>query len=288
MAAARQHRAAFPIKTRAFFRPLTPLERLRVEPGTMMPARTAAILAIGDELLSGRTRDANIHFLAGWLGERAIALKEARIVADDEAAIVEALNALRARYDYCFTSGGIGPTHDDITYDAVAKAFGRVVVEHPDAIRMIRAWYEAKGEEVTPPRRRMAMMPEGAEIILNPVSGAPGVRIDNVFVLAGVPSIFQGMLAAVDGALERGVFIHSRAVTALGLPESRIAEQLRAIQSALRGVAIGSYPIDGDIKGVTVVARSESESAADAAIASVAAAMRALGFEPQQGERQGR
>lgn len=250
-----------------------------------MPARTAAILAIGDELLSGRTRDANIHFLAGWLGERAIALKEARIVADEEGAIVEALNALRARYDYCFTSGGIGPTHDDITYDAVAKAFGRQCVEHPEAIRLISAWYEAKGETVTPARRRMAIMPEGAEIILNPVSGAPGVRIENVFVMAGVPSIFQGMLGAVEGALERGVFIHSRAVTAMGLPESRLAEQLLAIQSALKGVAIGSYPIDGDIKGVTIVARSESEGAADAAIASVSAAMRALGFEPQPGER---
>lgn len=253
-----------------------------------MPAKTAAILAIGDELLSGRTRDANIHFLAGWLGERAIALKEARIVGDDETAIVEALNTLRIRYDYCFTSGGIGPTHDDITYDAVARAFNRKVVEHPEAIGMIKAWYDAKGEPVTPPRRRMALMPEGAEIIRNPVSGAPGVRIENVFVMAGVPSIFQGMLGAVDSALERGIFIHARAVTAMGLPESRLAEQLLAIQSALRGVAIGSYPIDGDVKGVTIVARSESESAADAAIASVATAMRALGFEPQPGERAGR
>ncbi len=250
-----------------------------------MPRKTAAILAIGDELLSGRTRDANMHFLAGWLGERGIGLKEARIVADDEEAIVEALNALRIRYDYCFTSGGIGPTHDDITYEAVARAFGRRVIEHPDAMRLIRAWYEAKGEEVTPARRRMALMPEGAEIIRNPVSGAPGVRIENVFVMAGVPSIFQGMLGAVDAALERGIFVHSRAVTAIGLPESRLAEQLLAIQSALNGVAIGSYPIDGDEKGVTIIARSESESAADAAIASVGAAMRALGFEPSAGER---
>lgn len=251
----------------------------------MRPPKTAAILAIGDELLSGRTRDANIHYLAGWLGERAISLREARIVADNEAAIVEALNALRARFDYCFTSGGIGPTHDDITYDAVAKAFGRRVVEHPEAMRLIRAWYEAKGEEVTPPRRRMALMPEGAEIIFNPVSGAPGVRIENVFVMAGVPSIFQGMLSAVEAALERGIFVHSRAVTAIGLPESRLAEQLAAIQSALIGVAIGSYPFDGDEKGVTIVARSENEAAADAAIASVGAAMRALGFEPEAGER---
>lgn len=250
-----------------------------------MTLKTAAILAIGDELLSGRTRDANTHYLAGWLTERAIALKEARIVADDEPAIVEALNALRAKYDYVFTSGGIGPTHDDITYDAVARAFGRKVVEHQGAIRLIRAWYEAKGEAVTPARRRMAMMPEGAEIIQNPVSGAPGVRIDNVFVMAGVPSIFQGMLNAIEPALERGEMIHSRAVTAFRLPESRLAEQLLAIQNAASGVSIGSYPIDGDEKGVTIVARSGDPAAAEAAIEDVAAAMRALGAEPLPGER---
>lgn len=253
-----------------------------------MTHKTAAILAIGDELLSGRTRDANIHHLAGWLAERAIALKEARIVADDEAAIIEALNALRAHYDYVFTSGGIGPTHDDITYEAVAKAFGRKVAPHPDAVRLIAAWYQARGEEVTQARRRMALMPEGAELIMNPVTGAPGVKIDNVFVMAGVPSIFKGMLTAIETALERGVFIHSRAVTAMRLPESRLAEQLLAIQTALQGVSIGSYPIDGDEKGVTIVARSENLATAEAAIASVAAAMRALGAEPIEGERPGR
>ncbi len=253
-----------------------------------MTHKSAAILAIGDELLSGRTRDANIHHLAGWLTDRAIALKEARIVADDEAEIVAALNALRARHDYVFTSGGIGPTHDDITYEAVAKAFGRKVVEHSQAISMISAWYQAKGEEVTPARRRMALMPEGAELILNPVTGAPGVKIDNVFVMAGVPSIFKGMLNAIETALERGVQVHSRAVTALGLPESRLAEQLLAIQKALIGVSLGSYPIDGDEKGVTIVARSENPATADAAIASVSAAMRALGAQPLIGERPGR
>lgn len=253
-----------------------------------MTHKTAAILAIGDELLSGRTRDANIHYLAGWLAERAIALKEARIVADDTAAIIEALNALRARHDYVFTSGGIGPTHDDITFDAVAKAFGGKLVEHADALLLIRQWYEARGEEVTAPRRRMALLPDQAELISNPVTGAPGVRIDNVFVMAGVPRIFQGMLNAVETALERGVLIHSRAVTAMLLPESRIAEQLLEIQTALQGVAIGSYPIDGDEKGVTIVARSESASLAETAIERVAAAMRAAGAEPVAGERGGR
>ena len=247
--------------------------------------KTAAVLAIGDELLSGRTRDANIHYLAGWLTERAVALVEARIVPDEEASIAEALNALRARYDYVFTSGGIGPTHDDITVEAIAAAFGVPVIEHPKAIEMIEAWYGARGEEITPARRRMGRTPEGAVLIENPVSGAPGIRIANVFVMAGVPRIFQGMLNAVEGALERGVQMYSRAATAEGLPESRIADALREIQVAVKGVALGSYPIDGDIKGVTVIARAEDEEAAETAIGSVREAMRALGFEPIEADR---
>lgn len=247
--------------------------------------KTAAILAIGDELLSGRTRDANIHYLSGWLNERAVALVEARIVADDMASIGEALNALRARYDYVFTSGGIGPTHDDITVDAIARAFNVPVVEHPQAIKMIEAWYSARDQEVTPARRRMARTPQGAVLIDNPVSGAPGVRIANVFVMAGVPRIFQGMLNAIEGEIERGVQMYSRAATALKLPESQLADQLREIQSALKGVALGSYPIDGDEFGVTVIARAEEESVAEAAITAVAAAMRALGVEPTLTDR---
>jgi molybdenum cofactor synthesis domain-containing protein len=249
-----------------------------------MNHKTAAILAIGDELLSGRTRDANINFLAQWLTARAVALKEARIVGDDQGEIVAALNAMRGRYDYVFTSGGIGPTHDDITYEAVAVAFGRKVTEHPSALALIARWYEARGEEVTPARRRMALMPDGAELIRNPVTGAPGVKVENVFVMAGVPSIFQGMLSAVETAIEPGVMVFSRAVTAPRLPESRLADQLREIQSALKGVSIGSYPIDGDEKGVTVIARSENENTAAAAIASVCAAIRALGIEPVDGD----
>lgn len=253
-----------------------------------MPQKSAAILVIGDELLSGRTRDLNMHHLAGWLTARGVALKEARFVGDDEADIVRALNELRTRYDYVFTSGGIGPTHDDITADAVAAAFGVRCVEHPAAVRLIEAWYRSRGEETTPARRRMARMPEGAELIPNPVSGAPGVRVGNVFVMAGVPRIFEGMLAAVEAAIEKGAIIHSRAATAENLPESRLADQLRDIQNALQGVAIGSYPIEGDVKGVTIVARSENAAAADAAISAVAAAMRALGFEPKMGDRPGK
>ncbi len=247
--------------------------------------KTAAILAIGDELLSGRTRDANTHFLAGWLTERGVALCEARIVGDEEADIAAALNTLRARYDYVFTSGGIGPTHDDITVEAIAAAFGVPVMEHPKAIALIRSWYQSRGEEVTPARARMARTPQGAVLIDNPVSGAPGVRVGNVFVMAGVPRIFQGMLAAIDSEIERGVKIHSRAATAVGLPESNIAEQLREIQSAIKDVAIGSYPIDGDEKGVTVIARSQSPAIADAAMTAICAAMRALGVEPEMKDR---
>jgi molybdenum cofactor synthesis domain-containing protein len=250
-----------------------------------MKQKTAAALVIGDEILSGRTRELNLHQLAGWLAERGVALKEARVVGDDEADIVDGLNALRARYDYVFTSGGIGPTHDDITAEAVAKAFGVAVVAHPQAVKLIEAWYLKRGERATPARLRMARMPEGAELILNPVSGAPGVRIGNVFVMAGVPRIFQGMLTAIDAWIERGPITHSRAATAQGLAESRIAEGLRTIQKAHKSVAIGSYPVDGDIKGVTIVARSQDAAAAEAAIEAVAAAMRALGFEPQMEDR---
>lgn len=251
----------------------------------MSKRKTAAILAIGDELLSGRTRDANMHYLAGWLTERGVSLMEARFVPDDEAAIVAALNALRSNYDYVFTSGGIGPTHDDITADAVAAAFGVKAVEHPEGVRLIEEWYAARGVEVTPARRRMARMPEGAQLILNKVSGAPGIRIGNVYVMAGVPRIFRAMLEAVEGEIEGGAIIHARAATAYNLPESMLADQLRVIQAAVKGVSIGSYPIDGDVKGVTVVARSESAAAAEAAINAVAAAMQALGFEPKFEDR---
>ena len=247
--------------------------------------KSAAILAIGDELLSGRTRDANMHYLAGWLTERGVALREARVVADIEDDIAAALNDLRAKYDYVFTSGGIGPTHDDITVDAISKALAVPVIEHPLAAEKIRSYYKARDLEATPARMRMARTPEGAELIENPVSGAPGVRIGNVFVMAGVPRIFQAMLNAVEGAIERGAVIHARAATAKGLPESMLAAQLGELQSALKDVSIGSYPIDGDVKGVTVIARSENEKTAQAAIDAVAAAMRAVGFEPEMEDR---
>lgn len=251
----------------------------------MNTRKTAAILAIGDELLSGRTRDANMHHLAGWLTERGVALMEARVVPDDAKAIGEALNALRTRYDYVFTSGGIGPTHDDITVDAIAAALGVPVVEHPEAAAMIRSYYAVRDIDVTPARMRMARTPQGAKLIPNPVSGAPGVMVENIFVMAGVPRIFEAMLNAVEGEIERGEVLHSFAATARNMPESMLADQLRNIQAALKGVTLGSYPIDGDVKGVTIVARSEDQRLAEQAINAVAAAMRALGFEPEMEDR---
>lgn len=253
--------------------------------GDMSGQKTAAILAIGDELLSGRTRDANMHYLAGWLTERGVALREARVTPDEAEMIGEALNALRRRYDYVFTSGGIGPTHDDITVEAIAAALRLPVIEHPRAAAMVRAYYEARGLEITPARMRMARTPEGAALIENPISGAPGVKIENIFVMAGVPQIFQAMLNAIENEIERGEVIHSFAATARSLPESMLADQLREIQAALRNVTLGSYPIEGDEKGVTIVARSADASVAEQAIKAVAAAMRALGFEPDMEDR---
>ena len=261
---------------------------------------TAAIVAIGDELLSGRTRDANIHYLAGWLTERGVRLEEVRIIPDDHQTIVSAINGLRGKHSYVFTSGGIGPTHDDITFEAVAACFGVALKEHPGARAMLDSWYAAKNLPVTPERARMAMMPDGARLIQNSQSGAPGIIIDNVFVMAGVPRIFQAMTGAIEEEIKGGAMLYSKAVTARGLAESALARQLVDIQAALKGVTLGSYPIDvpasdpdgksrnagdGDIGGVTIVARSEHEALAQTAIDSVVAAMRALGFEPEFGDR---
>ena len=240
--------------------------------------KTAAILAIGDELLSGRTRESNMHYLAGWLTERGVALKEARVVGDDLRDICGALNALRTQYDYVFTSGGIGPTHDDITIDAIAAAMNIKVVEHPQAVEMITAHYSSRDIDITPSRLRMARTPEGAALIENPASGAPGIRIQNIFVLAGVPRIFQVMLSALDGEIERGAVMHSRSISIQNLPESMLADQLRDIQAAQSGVSIGSYPIDGDIKGVSIVARSQDAVAAEEAIAAVRTVVGAMGY----------
>src|SRR6056297_648174 len=169
-----------------------------------MPNPTAAMLVIGDEILSGRTRDANMHFLAQELTKVGIDLREVRIVSDDRQAIVSALNALRESYDTVITSGGIGPTHDDITADCVAAAFGVHIDVRDDARALLQDYYESTGKDFNEARKRMARIPDGATLIDNPVSIAPGFSIDNVHVMAGVPSVFQAMVASVLPTLKGG------------------------------------------------------------------------------------
>ena len=226
---------------------------------------TAAILVIGDEILSGRTKDTNINTIARFLNERGIDLNEVRIVHDDMDAIVEALNALRARNTYVFTTGGIGPTHDDITADAVARAFGVPIGPHPEAVKILKALFAEMGREETPARMRMARIPEGAELIPNPVSKAPGFHIGNVFVMAGVPKIMEAMLHQLDGKLKRGAPVKSVTIRA-ELPEGDLGDPLRALAEKHEGVTIGSYPFnDHGHFGTRIVIRSRDEAALKAA-----------------------
>ena len=210
----------------------------------MTPAPTAAVLLIGDEILSGRTKDKNLGFIADYLVSLGIDLKEARCVADDEDDIVAALNALRARYTYVFTTGGIGPTHDDITADAVAKAFQVPIGHHPRALEILLDYFKEIGREPNEARLRMARVPQGATLIENAVSKAPGFRMENVFVMAGVPKIMQAMMEAIAPGLERGVPMQSRTITLLG-GEGDVAKPLGEIQDRYTDVFIGSYPFEG-------------------------------------------
>ena len=202
-------------------------------------APTAAMVVIGDKILSGRTQDTNINYLARFLGTLGIDLKEARVVPDVEVEIVAAVNALRARHDHVFTTGGIGPTHDDITADAIARAFGASIDYHPEALALIGARY--KPGELNEMRKRMARIPAGASLIYNSVSAAPGFQIENVFVMAGVPMIMRAMLEDVAPRLKRGRPVHTATITA-PVAEGRIAAPLAEIQERHPAVAIGSYP----------------------------------------------
>lgn len=242
---------------------------------------TAALIVIGDEILSGRTQDANLAYLAKWLNVQGIRLKEARVVADDMDAIAEALNALRAAYDYVFTTGGIGPTHDDITVDAIAAALGVPVVINPGAEAILRGYY---GDRLNETRLRMARAPEGATLLENARTGAPGLRVGNIFIMAGVPVITQGMLAALDGKLEGGRPVLSRTVAAW-TPESRVAETLARIEKEHAGVQVGSYPFwrEGKV-GANFVLRATDTGALDGAAAALLAALAAEGIEPVDGE----
>ena len=223
---------------------------------------SAGIVVIGDEILSGRTRDINVQQIAEFLAPLGIGLTEVRIVSDDHPAIVEAVRALSARCTYVFTTGGIGPTHDDITADAVAAAFGRPIDVREDARAILEHWYARTGTEITPARLRMARIPDGAVLIDNPVTGAPGFQIENVFVLAGVPKIARGMLEDVAPRLTRGAVTRSVTVRLENAREGDLAEALGALQAEYPDVSLGSYPWfqdapDGSItRGVALVARS--------------------------------
>ncbi len=242
---------------------------------------TAALVVIGDEILSGRTQDANIAYLAKWLGLQGIRLREVRVVADDTAAIVGAVNALRSVHDYLFTTGGIGPTHDDITVDAIAAAFGVEVVLHPQAVAILTEHY---GDRITDARLRMARVPAGAELIANPRTKAPGVRIGNVFIMAGVPAITQSMLESLDGKLPGGRPVLSRTVAAWTV-ESRVAATLAAVEKAHPGVQIGSYPFWREGRtGANFVIRSVDQALLDTTAADLVAALAAEGIAAVEGE----
>lgn len=243
---------------------------------------TAAVLVIGDEILSGRTQDMNVAQIATWLNVQGVRLREVRIVPDVEEEIVDALKALRARYDYLFTTGGIGPTHDDITVDAVAKALDVPVVVHPDARAILERYYETRGG-LTEARLRMARVPEGADLIPNRMSGAPGIRYDNIFVMAGVPHITAGMLDALTGELEGGAPLISHTIGGWAA-ESEIADVLRKAERDHDGVAIGSYPFfrEGRV-GANFVIRSTDAGVLATCVAQLSAQLEAAGYPMTDG-----
>jgi len=244
---------------------------------------TAALAVIGDEILSGRTQDRNVAQLALWLNDHGIRLAEVRIVPDDMDKIGETVNELRAKHDYLFTTGGIGPTHDDITVDAIAKAFGVPATVHPEALKILQDYYRDRPGGLTESRLRMARTPEGAELLRNPSSGAPGIRMNNVYIMAGVPHIAASMLAALTGKLEGGRPVVSITVGARA-PESDVADLLRETEEANPGVAIGSYPFFKDGRyGSNFVIRSEDENLARSTGDQLSQRLREAGFEPVDG-----
>ncbi len=224
-----------------------------------MEQPTASMLAIGDELLSGRTQDANMHHLANKLTEIGINLSEARFIRDDAAVIVSNVVELSTKFDYLFTSGGIGPTHDDITTDCVAEAFGRQVSVRSDAFKILKKYYDGKGIELNEARLRMARIPEKADLIENLISGAPGYIVENVYVMAGVPKIFQSMLQKVLPSLKKGTPTLSLSIK-LYKGEGDIALELEQIVKAFSKLDFGSYPFDENgIHGTNIVIRGKDK-----------------------------
>jgi len=237
---------------------------------------TAGLLLIGDELLSGRTQDRNLSPVATWLNLQGIRLAEARVVPDEVERIADAVNALRGRYDYLFTTGGIGPTHDDITVDAIAAALGVPVVIHPKARAALEAYYANRGG-ATEARLRMARVPEGAELIENVASGAPGIRVGNIFILAGIPQVAAMMLEALSGTLEGGRPMLSRTI-GCWVPESEVAELLGETERAHPGCQIGSYPFFREGKGgANFVIRSTEQAVLDSCLDDLVARLEAAG-----------
>lgn len=244
----------------------------------------AGVLVIGDELLSGRTQDVNLQTIARFLAPLGVQVAEARVVADIPDEIVAAVNELRAKYDYVFTTGGIGPTHDDKTADAMAAAFGVGIGVRDDARAILEAHYKS-ASDLTETRLRMARIPDGAALIANPVSRAPGFQIGNVFVMAGVPSIMRGMLQDVAHRLEGGAVVRARTVRGRGVREGDIAKGLEALEQGAPGVSFGSYPwFTPEGFGLHVVARSADAVALAKAGEDLKALIRACGVEPEEVE----
>ena len=217
----------------------------------------AALIIIGNEILSGRTQDKNLSYLANWLNEIGIQLSEVRVIRDEEKVIIDTVNYLRAEYDYVFTTGGIGPTHDDITSLSIARAFGVELEVNDKALSILKEYY--KDGELTEARMKMTMIPVGAELVDNPVSKAPGFKMDNVFVMAGIPSIMQGMLEGARRFLKGGDVVKSMSIDVF-TPESNVAQALTDLQNKYNDVEIGSYPFSKDNRfGTTLVMRSSDE-----------------------------
>tara|TARA_X000001036_G_scaffold62092_1_gene52311 strand:- start:82 stop:795 length:714 start_codon:yes stop_codon:yes gene_type:complete len=218
----------------------------------------ASLVIIGDEILSGRTEDKNLSYLAKWLAKLGIDICEVRIVLDVERDIITAVNNLRKKYDYVFTTGGIGPTHDDITTDSIAKAFGVEARVDDSALEKMKDFLD--GKELTEPLLKMLKIPEGGELIYSPATKAPGYKIGNVFVMAGIPKIMQGMLEGMYDYLEKGDIVHSKSLDIM-VGESLFAEDLALIQNKFENVSVGSYPFSRDgVYGATIVIRSTQES----------------------------
>ncbi len=247
------------------------------------PAKTviACLLIIGNEILSGRTKDANLQFLALELNKLGIQLKECRVIPDIEQTVVDTLNEVRRKFDYVFTTGGIGPTHDDITADCIAKAFGVGISEHPEAVaRMTRHYGDAA--LFTPARRRMARVPHGGTLVDNPVSVAPGFQMENVFTFAGIPAVMQGMFGAMKHRLTGGDPVISRTVRT-NLPEGIIAEPLGALQKRYDDLDIGSYPAFRNGKpSVSLVLRGTKDARLAAASAELIDTLKKMNGEAEE------